>query len=76
MRVEPIGSNMTQVTTRSHIVLVSYRTPVAFEDRCSGQCYRTTEKHSRTTSKHINKWLDGRQAEEVSQDVCDNLLEA
>lgn len=73
MRINPIGSNMTELTTDTHIVLFSYSTPVAYEDKGTSKCYRTSKKWSRTTSKHINKWLDGRTYEEVEQKVCDRL---
>lgn len=75
MKLKPIGSNMTQLTTSEHIILFSYRTAVAFEDKGTNKCYRTSKKWSKTTSRHINKWLDGRTGEEVSQDVCDGLTE-
>lgn len=53
-KVKPIGSNQTQVHQGEMTILYSYETPVAVRLRdCE---YRTTKKHSRTTSKHINAW--------------------
>jgi hypothetical protein len=74
MRIQNIGSNMTEVTTDKYVVLVSYSTPVAYKDKSNGRCYRSSKKWSSTTSKHINKWLDGRKAEEVEQSVLDSIM--
>lgn len=73
MRLKPIGSNMTQIETDQHIVLFSYETPVAFQHKATGKYYRTSKKWSTTTSKHINKWLEGINATEVDQTECDRL---
>lgn len=72
MKVENIGSNMTEVKTKKGTILVSYSTPVAA--RINGKYYRTSKKWSSTTSKHINQWLDGAKAEEKPQSFFDNLL--
>lgn len=74
MKLNPIGSNQTELTTGSHTVLFSYRTPVAYVDHGTGQAYKTAKKWSKTTSKHITRWLQGRTATEVSQDVLDALV--
>jgi len=39
-----------------------------------GGFVRTETKYSRTTSKHINQWLDGAKAETVPQATIDALL--
>jgi hypothetical protein len=39
-----------------------------------GSLVRTAERYSVTTTKHINKWLDGCEALTVSQDRIDCLL--
>jgi hypothetical protein len=64
---------MTEVRYGAKYVLFSYQTPVAYSDE-SGACFRTNKKYSNTTSKHISKWLNGRQAIEVSQDTIDQLV--
>ena len=54
-------------------ILVSYSTPVA--GFISGRGYvRTNEYHSKTTSQHINQFLNGVEAEKVSQKALDNAL--
>ena len=73
MILKQIGSNMTEVTRGDVTVLFSYQTPVAFR-RHDGQAFRTSKKFSVTTSKHINKWLDGQSAEIVSQDAIEAHL--
>lgn len=74
MRVKNIGSNKTEVETDKFRILVSYETPVAFEDKNTGDVFRTAKKWSVTTSKQINQWLDGRKALEVPQSTLDSLL--
>jgi len=61
MTLNPIGPNCTEIETERGIVLFSYKTPVAA--KIDGKCYRTEDYHSKTTSKHINAWLGGRDAE-------------
>ena len=56
MRVIPNGSNQTIVESKGCTVLYSYNTAVALESP-DGVWYRTEEKHSVTTSKHINKFI-------------------
>jgi hypothetical protein len=57
MKVQPIGSNQTQVSLADGTeVLFSYSTPVAALVPGKGWM-RTAVKHSVTTSKHINAWL-------------------
>jgi hypothetical protein len=78
MNLKPIASNMTEVTTDKATVLFSYRTPVAAvlsNHPIYGSCFiKTNHKWSVTTSKHINKWLEGAKAREVDQSVLDNLV--
>ena len=73
MKLMNIGSNQTQIEIGQGVfVLFSYKTPVAAF--IPGQGYiRTNHKWSRTTSKHINKWL-GDKATEVDQSVLDTLV--
>ena len=73
MQLTPIASNMTEVETSKARVLFSYRTPVAAY--VFGRGYvRTETKWSVTTSRHINKWLDGVTAEKVAQTYLDKLV--
>jgi hypothetical protein len=74
LKLKPIASNMNLIDTPDLIVLFSYSTPVACYDKRSLDYYRTSKKWSMTTSRHINKWLDGVQAKEMPQDYFDNLL--
>ena len=74
MQLTPIASNMTEIETSEARILFSYRTPVAAY--VFGEGYVRTEKWwSVTTSRHINKWLDGGTAKEVSQTYLDNLVQ-
>ena len=73
MQLTPIASNMTEIETDSARVLFSYRTPVAAY--VFGVGFIKTDKFwSVTTSRHINKWLDGGTPREVSQTYLDNLV--
>lgn len=74
MKLRPIASNQNEITTTDYIVLFSYETPVAAEHRSSGKCYRTAKKWSQTTSRHINSWLEGREAIPISQSEIDSLV--
>jgi hypothetical protein len=73
MRVRNVGSNMTELLINGYTVLFSYETPVA---ALTPQGYvRTSHKWSQTTTRHINKWLDGMVADEMPQDFFYNLTE-
>lgn len=67
-----IGSNQIQIQHGENRFLVSYRTPVAAYVK--GVYYKTSTKFSRTTSKHINKWLSGVDAKEIDQTVLENWI--
>jgi len=74
MKVKSIGSNQTEIHfICGTIVLVSYETPVAAL-LSSGRYIKTSTKYSRTTSKHINQWLSGTYAEEVSQEELNRIV--
>ena len=74
MQLTPIASNMTEVETSEARILFSYRTPVAAY--VFGEGYVRTEKWwSVTTSRHINKWIDGVPAKEVAQTYLDKLVQ-
>ncbi len=75
MRLQPIASNMTQVDLNNgYQVLFSYKTPVACLS--DNGYYRTSKFWSVTTSRHINKWLDGVLAKEQPQEFFDSLTSA
>jgi len=72
MTLKTIASNMTEIHTDGKTVLVSYSTPVA---ACvHGLFYRTEQKWSATTSRHITKWLQGYEATTKPQAFFDALL--
>ena len=72
MQLQPIASNMTQLDLADGTsVLFSYRTPVAC--LTDNGYYRTSKKWSVTTSRHINKWLDGVLAKEQPQQYFDQF---
>jgi len=73
MRLKSLGANQTEITRMDGtVIFFSYETPVA----CCYQndFYRTDRKYSVTTSRHINKWLDGRSAKTVSQEWIDGMV--
>ena len=71
MRVIPNGSNQTIIEGKGCRVLYSYETPVALEAP-NGKYYRTDQKWSVTTSKHINKFVGGaKRGEPCPQSVLD-----
>jgi phenylalanine-4-hydroxylase len=74
MNIKPIGSNMTELQVNGHRILFSYETPVAAWDNDSRDWVRTDKFWSVTTSRHINKWLDGVEALEVPQNEIDELV--
>ena len=58
MKLKLIGANQTEVQLSDHYetqIFFSYEQAVCV--RTYFYCYVTTEKYSRTTSKHINKWV-------------------
>jgi hypothetical protein len=74
LKLKPVASNMNLLETPAHIVLFSYATPVASFDKGTYSFNRTSKKWSMTTSRHINKWLDGAKAIEQPQTYFDDLL--
>jgi len=74
MKLKPIASNMTELEVPGATVLFSYSTPVAC--RSLGNYYRTEHKWSQTTTRHINKWLDGVVAETKPQEFFNNIVGA
>lgn len=75
MKLKSIKKNLTELTlSDGTVVLFSYETPVAIERK--GECFRTSEQYSSTTTRHLNRWLDGRHAGEVDQGMIDQLVVA
>ena len=68
MKIRVIGQNQTEVTNGNMSILFSYNTPVAYVNHQLGKFFKTSKKWSKTTSKHINQWLDGSDASEISQE--------
>ena len=58
MKLKLIGSNQTELDLGFAQVFFSYETPVAAR-LTDGSLVRTQERYSVTTTKHINKWLQG-----------------
>ena len=73
MKLYQKGSNMTELDLGFAQVFFSYETPVAAR-LTDGSLVRTDERYSVTTTKHINKWLNGCDALTVSQYRIDCLL--
>ena len=74
IQLVPIGSNVTLLHLPVGSILFSYKTPVAAY--VSGRGYvRTAHHFSKTTSKHINKWIGGANAAVIPQAEIEGLLE-
>lgn len=75
MKVRILGPNQTELTYSDGTqVFFSYETPVAVF--IPGYGYKqTATKWSRTTSRHVNKWLDGVKAPAVEQEMIDKHAE-
>ncbi len=81
MKLKNLGSNMNEVIIGEMRVLMSYETPVAAIVPANTAphliAYKTAKKWSRTTSKHVNKYLAANgcaSALERDQSYFDNLL--
>ena len=74
MKLTPIAANQTQLNLNDGTeVFFSYKTPVAAK-LPNYDYIRTATKWSTTTTRHINKWLDGVTAQTVDQTILDNLV--
>lgn len=79
MNLNPIKTNMTEMTIGDNKILFSYKTPVAIQNRF-GLIFVTEKFWSRTTSRHINEWLKLRNLNipgsnfEMPQEYFDNLI--
>lgn len=71
IKANQIAPNQTEVEVGDKTLFFSYRTLVAAN--INGRFYRTKEKYSVTTSKHINSWLAGAKATELEQSELEKL---
>ena len=74
MKMKQLGRNTSEITTDRYVILFSYNTPVAYLDLDHDKCFVTETKYSRTTSKHISKWLPS-EATEVPQQQINDLFD-
>jgi len=75
MKLRQVGPNQTEIETiTGNTVFFSYNTPVAACLNDGRGFIRTNKKWSTTTSKHINRWLNGANAVEVNQEILDALV--
>jgi len=73
MEIKKAGSNMTELRLgNGTTVLFSYETPVA-AGTVDGW-FKTEQHYSRTTSKHITKWLEGIKPQVKPQSFFNNLV--
>lgn len=73
MELYPRGANCNEVVLGNRSVLFSYKTPVAVHIEGVGY-FKTEKKWSRTTSRHINAFLNGSEAQEKPQSFFDELV--
>ena len=75
MNIKTLGSNQTLLTLpNGDEVFFSYDTPVA--GWVSGKGFwRTSQKYSRTTSKHVGKYANTYRVQELSPEATASLLE-
>ena len=74
MKLRRIGTNQTVIKyNNGSEVFFSYDTPVAAKT-ADWEYLRTEDFYSKTTSRHINKWLENVDAEKVSQETINNLV--
>ena len=75
MRLTPIAANQTELNLNNGTqVFFSYKTPVAAYTPSLGYI-RTATKWSSTTTRHINKWLEGiTEVTEVPQEYITELV--
>lgn len=75
MKLKQLGSNQTLIQfSNGNEVFFSYETPVAGYDASRGIYERTSEYHSRTTSRHINNYLKWVKGVEMPQDHFDKFF--
>lgn len=73
MNIKQLSSNQTLLTTNhGYEILYSYETAVAGYSPLLGH-FKTSKFYSNTTSKHINKYLNGVKPLELSPDEIDAM---
>ena len=73
LNLKPIANNMNELVVNGVSILFSYETPVAGWDNQGA--FRTEEKYSATTTKHVNKYLGGKDiGRKVSQEYINSLV--
>ncbi len=73
MKLNPVGSNMNEIEVDGKSILFSYKTPVAGWD--DEGAFRSEDWFSMTTTKHINKYLGGKDVgRKVSQSYIEGLV--
>ena len=76
MKLTSIAANRTVLSyPNGSEVFFSYSTPVAGYSPSNGY-FKTDKWYSSTTTRHINKYLDVNKAQEVSQDLINNLSQS
>ena len=70
IQLKSIRKNYNIIINNDNQILYSYSTPVAVI-HSNGSCYQTNQKYSTTTSRHINKFLDGLENKKVNQSHID-----
>jgi hypothetical protein len=75
LKLSVIGPNQTQMEIGDATVLFSYNTPVAAHLPALGWV-RTAQKFSVTTSRHVNRWLDGMTAKSLPAEQFAEALSA
>lgn len=73
MELKMIAPNQVVVTTDKAKILFSYDTPVCAYSYLDG-FVKSDKFYSATTTRHINKWVDGRPIKTISQSEFDALL--
>ena len=73
MKLKPVGSNMNEIEVDGKSILFSYKTPVAGWD--DEGAFRSEDWFSMTTTKHINKYLGGKDVgRKVPQSYIEGLV--
>lgn len=73
MNLKQAGSNQTILNLNADTqIFFSYETPVA--GLINGELVKTEKYFSGTTSRHINRYLDGRTATEKPQSFFNEML--
>ena len=72
MEVKSLGANQTEVEINGRKVLFSYETSVAYKE--DGKAYITSQKWSKTTSKHVSQWVKGMTVFCIPQEQFDTLV--